>query len=168
MSPLDMSTGRHLDNAPTPAAGWKCPACDADQAGRLELGCTACGAGAPGKFVGVDPPAQASYEPTPPTPDLSVRIDIAFASWLKATGAPQDRESKQLAYAAFRAGYMTATSQIVTAQTLPGTAETRTIIAALRLFIEHALPTLGEEIASGEYLSGEAIAAVIRKLERTQ
>ena len=72
-------------------------------------------------------------------------------------------------YRAFSAGFQIGMSQVAQqAVPLSGTAETRTVIAALRLFMENILPTATEEIQSGEFLSIEETVRLIAKLERTQ
>jgi hypothetical protein len=51
-----LAAGRHPQESLGPVGGWKCPSCLAEQTGRFELGCTACGAGRPGQHVGEAPP----------------------------------------------------------------------------------------------------------------
>lgn len=51
-----LAAGRHPQESLGPVGGWKCPSCLAEQTGRFELGCTACGAGRPGQHIGEAPP----------------------------------------------------------------------------------------------------------------
>ena len=48
---------------------------------------------------------------------------------------------------------------------LEGSAESRTILAALQLFLDQVLRSAPEEVAEGEWLSAEETEALIRKLK---
>lgn len=168
--PLDLR-GRHHQIAP-PVVGWKCPACDASNTGPLEQGCASCGSGKPGRFVGVDPPARRSIEASssdmafPPADGNP--MDAAYWIWLKANPRnPNLGWTEEWVYAAFKAGYEAALGRVVQPEVqISGTAESRTIIAALRLFLENVLPTATDEIASGEFLSIQQTEELIRRIER--
>ena len=171
MTPLDLH-GRHGANAPPPSLGWTCPACGQQQVGRLELGCESCGSGKPGSFVGVPPPAQAEAKAVvanrsdSPAPAVALQssLDDSFIRWVKQTG--QGR-TDTATYEAFKAGWeMALTSVVHTSETLPGTSESRTIIAALKVFAESVLPDAREEIQSGEFLSIEETRVLIKRWER--
>lgn len=166
--PLEMR-GRHAQDAPQVPQGWRCPACGDEQTGRLEDGCAACGAGKnAAKHVGVDPVVRKGETPPPASPEAAQAIrdacENAFDQWAKDR---PDLASRGFARAIFRAGYEAAQAQIVTpTSTFSGTAETRTIVAALKLFKNQILsdPT---ELESGEWLAPEAIDQLIARLERS-
>lgn len=175
--PLDMQ-GRHAREAPTPIMLWKCPSCGHQNSGRLELGCVSCASGAPGSFVGIDPPARkgqpvqsvqysTSTPSSSPTQSLPT-LDQAWLEWIRPYRGKFDADKEGLLYDAFKAGYLCAVMQSPQAgPPLTGTAESRTIIAALKLFVEHILPTAQEEIVSGEFLNLEETEALIERLGRT-
>ena len=170
MSPVSV-TNRHSSQG-APPKGWNCVSCGGANAGPLEAGCALCGAGKPGEHVGVPPPARSRLsEPLEASgAPFTGNLNEAFIHWRKtatlATGGLDGVE--EALYVAFSAGYQLALTTVVHAPPLPGTAESRTIVAALRRFLEEVLPLATEEIASGEYLSVEQVEALIAKLERTQ
>lgn len=170
MSPVSV-TNRHSQQGPPPK-GWTCVSCGQAVATALELGCPHCGAGTPGKHVGVPqpPPPRSSLREAPDASsgDSGGGLGGEQAYLAYAKGRQFDSVEAGLAYEAFMAGYQAALAAVVHVPPLPGTAESRTIIAALRRFAEEVLPLASEEIASGEYLSIEAVDALIAKLERTQ
>lgn len=166
--PVDVR-GRHHNAAPAPIVGWKCPACDASNTGPLEQGCVSCGSGKPGQFVGIDPPASRMVVPS--TVEHSVSddpISDGFVTWWKQRGHALDlKDVRSLAYEAFQAGFQAAVARVVQPELpISGTAESRTIVAALRLFLENVLPTATDEIASGEFLSVQQTEALIQRIER--
>lgn len=167
MSPVSV-TNRHSSQG-APPKGWNCVSCGGANAGPLELGCAICGAGKPGEHVGVPPSARARVVESPQTfrTDPESRVEQAFEAWLKQEG-PHETFVIEALSRAFNAGYEMALTTIVQAPPLPGTAESRTVIAALRSFMENVLPMASEEIASGEFLSVQAVEALIVKLERNQ
>lgn len=81
---------RHSSQPPAASFAWDCPSCGAPNAGRLEKGCTACGAGSDGKAGTVAPPAG---EPT------------FFDDWLRPNyAAPMDTATYDLMRKAWDAG----------------------------------------------------------------
>ena len=169
MSPLDLH-GRHGTNAPPVHALWKCVACGTENSGPLEMGCASCGSGKPGSHVGVPPPAAPIAGAEIPAGHEPTTVEAAYLRWLKTNGMKQvDPVVNELLFDAFQAGFQVGISQVAQqAVPLSGTAETRTVIAALRLFLENILPTASEEIQSGEFLSIEETQRLIQRLERTQ
>lgn len=165
--PLDLH-GRHHHPPPAPSVGWKCPACDANNTGPLEQGCTSCGSGKPGRVVGLDPPARPTVTRTSPPAGPHDLLADAWAAWHKTVDFGQNQQMRSLAYTAFAAGYQAALGRVMqqTDPLVTGTAESRTIIAALRLFLENVLPTATDEIASGEFLSIPQTEELIRTFER--
>lgn len=96
-------------------------------------------------------------------------VDVAYLQWVKGLGRPMDPALNELVYDAFKTGFQIGISHVAQqAVPLSGTAESRTVVAALKLFLENILPTASEEIASGEFLSVEETVRLIAKLERTQ
>lgn len=171
--------GRHSANTPAPqVTSWKCPACSADQVGIFGTACTKCGSGGGAKHVGIDPVARpdlARQLPSDPreSPALlrsrpSADLESAWIAWIRPFRGKWDSAQEEIAYLAFQAGYLYASGQVV-AQTvnppLSGTAESRTLIAALRLYVENLAPISTEEIKSGELLSIAETEALIAKLE---
>lgn len=161
--PLDMR-GRHAQARPQLPTTFRCVSCGAENQGPLEKGCQLCGSGAPGvhlEQVLVLPPTD-----PPPAADTT-SVDDAYLRWKKQH--PHAGEiDPELVYEAFKAGYMLGIAQVAeTRVPLAGTAESRTVVAALRLFKENILPTAAEEIASGEFLDGPSIDRLIQRLERT-
>ena len=173
--PHDLQGGRHFKQAPAVNL-WQCPACDADNFGPLEQGCSACGSGKPGKKVDPDdwgvspvPTSTSSTEVQKSTSELEAPVDIAYRGWRK--DHPQDSQTPldlQL-YAAFVAGFYAAQGRVQqqTVEPLTGTAESRTIVAALKLFRDQILSDLPEEVRSGEWLTPQAVDQLIDRLERT-
>jgi hypothetical protein len=98
-----------------------------------------------------------------------VDVSRGFLEWVKPFRGKFDSQTEGLLYAAYEAGFIAATMQQnpQVGPPLVGSAESRTIIAALKLFIEDILPTAGEEIASGEFLSIPEVEKLIERLERT-
>ena len=138
---------------------WKCPACSAENAGRLELGCVSCGSGKPGFKITV--PAVTIPKEIP-----NFALD-AFKEFLSQTPELSNYDHGveiDALWKAFQAG-MEYAMQTGIPVTLPGTAESRTLAAALAQFIEQILSQGPEEIASGEWLSEADARALLRKLE---
>lgn len=94
-------------------------------------------------------------------------MDEAFLAWWRPLRGQYGPEIEALVYEAFKAGFAASRVKIQTETSLPltGTAESRTIVAALRLFLENVLPMASEEIAAGEYLSVEETERLIRRIE---
>lgn len=158
--------GRHaLEAPPPPTMGFICPACGAQNAGPIADGCTHCGAGTQ-KATHVEAPPEGEAEFPKWTPKAeTVDVDAAFLAWIKPFRGKWDAAGEAIAYLAFKAGYEMHQTQTATAP-LPGTAESRTILAALRFFLSEVLPQAQEEIASGELLSIRDTEALIRRLEQ--
>lgn len=162
-------------------APWKCPACGVDQVGRVELGCPSCGSGKPGTHVGVQ---QAPRKPSPTpaetnaaaaTMGLEKAVEYALMAWVEQQGArwrTSSMDVRGFAADAFRAGWQAAQGQ--TMQAPPVTADltrlspegktSRTIIAALEMFVDGVLRGNPEEILSGEWCSVEEAQALIAQL----
>lgn len=190
--PLDMSAGRHaIQHAPHTPSIWKCPACDTENSGPLGLGCNSCGSGTPGRKANDhDTPVRVrlgddAVDGSASRDDLSQRVqalqgeearNAAFLDWFRPFRGKLGPEGEQLIYAAFVAGVQWVEGRVVNgttaaaspADTLRGTARERTIIAALRMFIEQVLSTRPEEVGTGEWLSAEETLQVVQDMERTQ
>lgn len=88
-----------------------------------------------------------------------------------------DEGGESLLYEAFCAGAQWIEGRVVaqggigaaeSTDTLKGNAESRTLIAALQLFIEQVLQGNPEEVGSGEWLSAAEAAELVKRIERTQ
>lgn len=182
MSPVDLR-GRipSGENAPAPRPVlWKCPACGAEQSGRFELGCNACGSGRPGVH-GEPPPVRthkaandldssaAQPEPAAGAPGGAPDLDESFVAWIRPLRGKLDSETESILYEAFKAGWFGALARVQPSAGPPltGTAETRTLAAALRFFAENVLTPEPEEVRTGEWLSREEVERLAQKLERT-
>lgn len=182
--------GEETIRTPQPQA-WKCPACGQQQVGVIEHGCTACGAGAPGRFVGVDPVVRKGttdgvrvdplrdlgdgrlrhpQSAAPAAPSTTADPDQAFIEWFRPMRGQYAPEVETLLHEAFRAGFFASQvrRQTEAEQPLTGTPESRTIVAALRFWRENALPNMREEISTGEVLGPDEVDELIARLERTQ
>lgn len=179
MSPVDLQ-GHTLSVGPPPK-GFRCPQCGVQNEGLLADGCTACGSGsAKASFVGVPPvrparesvPEREAFTPPPITPTYESPLMAAFAQWMSAAEGAITSEVFVLVLSAFKAGVTFGMGQTDSIQggavAMTGTAESRTVIAALRMFIEQILSQHPEECQSGEWMSAEQAEAVIARLERTQ
>ena len=171
--PVDMRS-RHYQAAPRGPQAWKCPACGADNAGPLEQGCSSCHSGEPGSHVGVPPPAPKKMDDAATVGAkvffADTPADSAYLAWSRETysAGQYTDDVRQALYEAFKAGFQAGIGQVSQMATpLAGTAESRTVVAALRMFLENVLPTATEEIQTGEFLSIEATEALIQRLERT-
>lgn len=166
------AASRH-PNIPTPLVSWKCPGCRAENMGRLEDGCTACGAGKPGYKVEQKPPAVAA---APAVKQADEALKRSFAAWLRATPCPSDVEV--VAWAAFQAGAAYAASTfgesvhlLASRQDLgleAGDVTTRTLVAALRFFIDNILVHAPEEVKLGEWHTAEGAEQLITDLLRKE
>lgn len=162
------------------AAPWNCPKCGVLNEGRLELGCTSCGAGKPGYHVDQTPLAPRE-EPvaivyTPPIVDqawLQHWEQVQLESPVRAL------QAEDLIEAAFRAGWIAgalnqarreradiaapppkAAPEILPAEQKPR----RTILAALELFKDQVLAGDPEEIGSGEWCSVAEVDQLLAQL----
>ena len=180
---------RHYQGAGLGEFGaWKCPACGKENTTQFEQGCPQCGAGAPGKHVGVPPPTKHVSEP----PEIArPRLDDVLPTLLTkpvfTTG--HNQLSMQLAEEwvgqhpqaslmdAFAAGF-DACQQLERGRTMrlpPVTADLpelspqgkgrRTIIAALKHFRDTILIESPEETTTGEWCTTEEASALIAELE---
>lgn len=179
MSPVDLQG--HILSGGTPPKGFRCPQCGVQNEGLLADGCTACGSGsAKASFVGVPPvrpprdsvPEMESFTPPPDPSTFQSPLMAAFAQWVTPYRASVTSEMFTLLLYAFKAGVAFGMGQTDSIQggavAMTGTAESRTVIAALRMFIEQILSQHPEECQSGEWISAEQAEAVIARLERTQ
>lgn len=136
---------------------WKCPACGVENVSLIGTPCTSCGAGEVGQHL--DPPPATSTVPT-----VLPEIAAAFQAWLHPLRGRVDDVQETLLFEAFKAGYHFRGEQV--AEPLRGTAETRTIAAALKLFVDQVLTYAKVEVESGEFLSVAATQALIQKFDR--
>jgi hypothetical protein len=96
---------------PTASAMWKCPSCKAENLGRLEDGCTSCGAGADAKPAGKGAATVPPVRTRPPAPALqeftSGSTHPAFETWWEVFGKGLAGEltARQLALTAFVVGW---------------------------------------------------------------
>jgi len=181
VSPVDISGSRHYTRAEPKPAVWKCPACGIENISIPEQGCPSCGAGQPGYKAEPRPSTQTiervlpspSYKwvndrhaasPVPPSPDL-VELNQLFFAWLQPLRGKVDDTTEALLFQAFKAGYEVGQGarQI---EPLEGTAESRTIVAALTLFIDQVLQHNPDEVRSGEFLSAREAQQVIEKYRK--
>lgn len=155
-----------------PAMGWSCPACGEFNVGDLTQGCTACGAGRPGRRIDVTPPPALPHRSQAEPRDL---LEEAGAKFWHAN-------PRATVIDGFVAGYQMALAQLQRQQSAPlrvppvaldvkalapETREQRTILAALRFFKDQIAAVAEEEIASGEYCSAPELDALIARIERT-
>lgn len=166
MTPVDLGGSRHAASGARPPQGFRCPACGKENIGPLSAGCTFCGSGQPGEHVGVPPPAPAALQASGPTP----QVEYLWLEWMRPLRGKYDGATEALLLEAYKAGYYAAMAQTSSmgGPALTGTAESRTVIAALRFFIEQVLVNAKEEIQAGEYLSIAETERLIQKFERIQ
>ena len=150
MSPLD-NVSRHLPGTlPGQDDPWRCPAGGADQGGPLAQGCQACGAGKPGRKA----PVVRAMTPR----DHALR-------WCEEQGA-LDPDVTEVVVAAFLAGWRMAQQQTAQAQVMglpPLSVETRTIVAALEMFLDRVLVEADPEEG---YLTPAETQELISRLKR--
>ncbi len=178
----ELSVGHYDGPEAHVLAPWRCPACGVENGGRLELGCVSCGAGTPGRHVGVQPPAHAA------APDLYDRFfgPTAQSSTLERSKsiypvaeAWADAHPAASLAAAFIAGYLTATEVELPPMRRPAESgmgnalapegkARRTLLAALELFVDQILRQQPEEIVSGEWCSVEEAEALAESLRREE
>lgn len=155
MSPLD-NVSRHLPGTlPGQDDPWRCPACGADQGGPLAQGCQACGSGKPGRKA----PVVRAMTPR----------DFAL-QWCEeqtVSGDPlRGRPDRSLLVEAFLAGWRMGEQQAAQAQVMglpPLSAETRTIVAALEMFLDRVLVEADPEEG---YLTPAETQELISRLKR--
>lgn len=156
MSPVD-GGGRMRSTAPPAIGIWKCPSCGAENQGPIYAGCTSCGAGKPGQ------PAKQAPRPSDP-------VGEAFQSWLGGLRDTIEPATALLLFDAFKAGYAMGLGEqkpeVLADTPLSGTPESRTIIAALELFVDNVLQHSPEEVKSGEFLSAAETRKLIERLRR--
>lgn len=185
MSPIDKAS-RHLGGSlPGVDDPWTCPRCSAENQTPLAQGCPICGSGKPGY--------KAPVESTPAFAAMKEKLDRAvvdlqqqanweataanpFEQWLN-TQPPMDTAGQEIARRAFMAGMEYGAGRgkapapepeppWPTAAELVGTPETRTVIAALELFIEQVLQHAPEETTSGEWLTAEEARKLITRIQK--
>lgn len=169
MSPHDLQGGRHYRQVPAVNL-WQCPACDADNFGPLEQGCTSCGSGKPGQKVAPSiTTSTSSTEVQKSTSEIEAPVDVAFRAWRKDYQEDPQTPLPLHLYAAFVAGFYAAQGRVQqqTVEPLAGTPESRTIVAALKLFRDQILSDMPEEVRSGEWLTPQEVDRLIDRLERT-
>lgn len=149
MSPVQPAS-RFSAHAPTAGIGiWRCPSCGKENTGELGHGCPLCGAGKPGQKV-VEPPR------APTT------LESSFFAWLQPLRGRVDQPTEMLLWEAFKAGYEMAGGERAPKDIpVTGTAETRTIRAALILFVDQVLQFNPEEVQTGELLSAADTQTII-------
>ena len=160
---------------------WHCPTCGEDNLGPLEDGCAVCGAGRPGRHVGVGagapPPAPPVEQPEPEErPRVSERApdDPTYhqADWATTWAA----EHPDVSVAdAFRQGFLEGVRQArlefqqqAKARPMAGAVADdmiqRTIVAALVLFRDRVLVHEPEETTTGEWLTAHQVTALIAQM----
>lgn len=171
--------GRHAQETLGPSLGFKCPQCGAASAGKIEDGCPSCGSGTQkASHVGVDVIRNAEGGVTHAVPTDRLRdrrpdqhlldntrsVDDLFLAWFRPFRGKYDAAVETLIYEAYKAGYQVA--GVTQGQSpLTGTPESRTLVAALRYFSENVLASHPEEVQTGEWLTVEAVEALITQLE---
>ncbi len=161
---MPVTGGGRSSRGPTPVLSeWACPSCGEKQQGRIEDGCVHCGAGKPGQRI-EQAPASSSNP-----------VEAAFTQWLGPLRGTVDAQTEQLMFAAFQAGYQLAsTLQSGPIKPRPpeaplsGTPKSRTLAAALRLFIDQVLQFGPDEVESGEFLSATEAERLITQIEGDQ
>lgn len=184
---------RHFDGSGLGTiTGWKCPACGADNAGPLEAGCQLCGSGRPGTHVGQAPPAAAegpavvqpdprirAYEDWILSPEIMQLLSEVTNGIVHGDTNPLPAFVGKVFLAGWDAGQRDRTmhthSEPAEPKTLPGLPVAlpfpvegkvaRTLIAALRAFIDTLFMEATDEIDSGEWCSVEEAKALIAQLE---
>ena len=145
---------RHLHQSAPQAEAWKCTRCGEENVSVFVEGCPACGAGAPGKHVGVDPITPKVVEL--PTPEGTPSV-LAFVEWLRRRPATDELfPPLQQVRDAFLAGYAAGQKYLMQGVPPPspigmaGTSPIRrvtisspniakTVVAALHLYITEGL-----------------------------
>ena len=177
---------RHYTGADTrQVVEWKCPGCGESNISVLGSPCSVCGAGGGAKHVGIDPivrkgqtPAEAPLGAVKP-PAVSA---TPFDRWLFESGISTDTAGYVLARKAWNAAIAYVQRQMTNAErrelpldeaietaapsvALPGTRESRTIVAALRFFLDQIVRASDTAAEEYEWLQPEEIDALIQKLE---
>jgi hypothetical protein len=190
----EISTGKYRGSEAesSESAGWKCPACMAENVTPLKFGCAHCGSGKPGMYVGQpqavveEPDPEYAVEPMHRSPPREVlEVDpltgeipsavVAFSTWLQRQENPHFHvtENEGILRAAFLGGWLAAMGQTMIAP--PVTVDTpelrpegkryRTIIAALEIFKDQILSQSPDEIETGEWCSMVEVDALIAELK---
>ncbi len=187
----EISTGKYRGSEAesSESAGWKCPACMAENVTPLKFGCAHCGSGKPGMYVGQ--PQAAVEEPDPEyavepmRPRAALEVDpltgepptalIKFTEWLSRQ-EPYNfhvTENEGILRAAFVGGWLAALGQLIV-EKAPVTIDTplrpegkryRTIIAALEIFKDQILRQSPDEIETGEWCSLAEVDELIAELK---
>lgn len=180
MSPLEMKARHLTENTVPPVASlWKCPACAGENQGPLEQGCVSCGAGKPGRraeqpLVQVVPSTSSTVQ----YKEHSTTRTAFDAWWRVAPNYPSVLPTPalvDLAFLAFEAGmeYGRGLNPLPLQDPppspdtplVPGDATSRTLAAALGMFIENILVHGPDEVQDGTWLSAEEARKVLETLE---
>lgn len=187
---------RHLGGTALPGVNdpWKCPRCGTENQTPLPQGCPVCGSGKPGFKAPITDqglPLQVPLEYRPqnalqtsqdviPAPIDEQDVLQAYYAWRARqaghqTGLPA---LEQVWFAGVEYGRRTfltaAAPELPMSEVSPipdsdiGTAESRTLIAALELFIEQVLQHDPEEVTSGEWLTAQAARDLINRIQRIE
>lgn len=156
--PVD-TTGRPRhpgqEEEPLTLSVWKCPACGVENTSLLAQGCPACGSGRPGQHVVAQEAQPVIVSPT----------DAMFTAWMRHRHPDVEGWVETLMREAWHAGAEAARLETAPTDVLLGTAESRTLVAALRLFSDQVLRYNPEEVRSGEWLSAAEVEQVVARLE---
>lgn len=161
---------------------WNCPACGKENVGRLVgEGCEACGSGVEAaKHVGVPEFVRREQGEATPAVIAALRegvvhrdVQTAFLAWLQRAGMNVGPLAAfEAGWHAARGGSVDGPEEIPTPAAdaempeaiLTGSAQGRTLIAALQYFADQVLAQHPEEIDSGEWLRPEEIPALIEEI----
>lgn len=191
---MPVGGSRHYDGGGLgPIGVWHCPTCGEDNAGPMAEGCAVCGAGRPGRHIGVPPPQAptaladddlprvSEREPDDPTyqqprPRPVEERDIA-TEWAR-------EHSDVTVEQAYRAGFLEGVrrarqefdqflaqkaAQQQPERPLAGYVADdmiqRTIVAALELFRDQVLTGDPEETTTGEWLTAHQVTALIAQMK---
>lgn len=171
----EIGGARHYEGKAPSIGIWKCPSCRVDNDGPLEQGCASCGAGAPGKHIGVDaPPARREQLIDQIQGQLVAGLDVHDAAHAWVAAHTDSIAHRADPIAAFLAGYALAMARTMKAPPVTADVHTlapdqkgrRTILAALKLFRDQVLAEAPEEITEGEWCSVAECDALIAEVEQ--
>ena len=120
---------------------------------------------APPKYSESSTYTQYTEYPQYPSVPADLSVSQLFFAWLQPLRGRVDETTEALLFQAFKAGYETGQGARQIAP-LEGTAESRTIVAALILFIDQVLQHQPDEVTSGEFLSATDTQKVIEKYRK--
>ena len=177
MSPVGGS--RHYDGGGLGPIGiWHCPTCGEDNAGPMVEGCAVCGAGRPGRHVGVGagapppaPPVDDEVEEVEPVQRQKRPRDIADVWAEEHPDVTLDQAYRQGFLEGVRQARLEAAQQAqnqTPQRPLAGAVADdmiqRTIVAALTLFRDDVLRHDPEETKTGEWLTAHQVTALIAQM----